>query len=101
MKRLIVLAALLALAGCEEREVFSDKVNTYRLLNIDPPKHVYVDMQNIKTGEIFRHQYVGKHCNGWQKIKIGGLWDVHEVVYRYPESNRFTTSLVGLRAICP
>lgn len=101
-KRLIVLAAFLAIAGCSEpREVFSDTVATYRLLHVQPPKHVYVDLQNIKTGQVYRHQYVNKHCNRWKELKIGSLWDIHEVVYRYPESNRFSTQLVGLYAICP
>lgn len=102
MKRiLLAFGILVALTGCDKPEVFTDTVATYRVLSVNPPKHVYVDLQNVKTGQIYRHQYVNKHCNRWREIKIGGLWNIHEVVYRYTESNRFTTKLVGLSTICP
>lgn len=35
----------------------------YRIVGYYPPKHVYVDLQDVSSGKIYEHQYVSKHCN--------------------------------------
>ena len=33
-----------------------------------PPKHFYVDLQDVETGVIHKHVYVSKHFNSWKSI---------------------------------
>lgn len=49
----------------------------YRLLNINPPKHMYVDLEDVKSGEILTHKWVSKHCLGYKETAIiGKVYDV-------------------------
>lgn len=99
-KRLLILAAFLTLSGCYEEPVkFSEKLDTYVVTGVHPGKYTSVDLKNVKSGQVWLYQSMG-YCYYKHDIKVGGLWDIYEVVYRYPESNRFTSKLVGLGAIC-
>lgn len=40
------------------------------ILDVDPPKHVYVKVQDVLDGTIYK-VFVSKHCNRWQEIRIG------------------------------
>lgn len=88
-------------AGLERRQVFSDTVKTYKLVSLKQPKHFRVTLQDIQTGKIYENVNVSKHCNRWREVKIGGLWDIHEVVYVYPKAKIYQTRLEGVRTICP
>lgn len=37
-------------------------IHTFKLVNINPPKHMYVDIQDSR-GFIYKQLYVAKHCN--------------------------------------
>lgn len=57
-----------ALTACAPPQ--AQKVGEYsgrfQLVGIDPPKHYYVDLKNVKTGQMHEHVYISKHCNGWR-----------------------------------
>lgn len=100
MKRLIVLAALLSLAGCYEEPVkFSEQRDVYMVTDTYKSKYTKVDLKNTRTGQMWFNQSLG-YCY-YKDIKVGSLWDITEVVYRYPESDRFKSMLIGLTTICP
>lgn len=50
----------------------------FRLLEIVPPKHVYVDLIDLNTMQVYSNVFVAKHCNDWKKNNVG---DVHDLQY--------------------
>jgi uncharacterized membrane protein (DUF485 family) len=43
----------------------------FTILDVDPPKHVYVDLADVNTNQIVKHVYVGKYCQGWNNLRYG------------------------------
>jgi len=87
---LLISIGLSILTGCEPRKpdpIVSATDKKYAIIGIDPPKHFYVDIQDVETKEIYKHQYVSKHCNSYQKLKIGSVWNFQEIVYKGEKSN--------------
>lgn len=39
------------------------KVEQFRVVSFDPPKHVYVSLKHVRTGQLYENQYVSKHCS--------------------------------------
>jgi len=39
------------------------EIRRYKLLSWNPPKHFYVDIQDVETGVVTSNVYVSKHCN--------------------------------------
>lgn len=104
MKRLLIGVALAGmLTGCdmfEQREITGSRVETFRITDIRQPKHFRVELQNVRTG---RKQWesISKHCNRWREVKIGSLWDINVVDYKYPKSQRYGSYMTGTQTICP
>ena len=55
--------------------------DTFRVTAIDPPKHFYVTLYNVDTKSDVGKHHVNKHCNAWQKLKIGSEWRFAYTVY--------------------
>ncbi len=94
LNRIILVFAFLILSGCD-RPVYEETAryrNTYEVIGIDPPKHFYLDLKNVKTGIVHRQVYVSKHCNNWRKLKIGSKWDMFEIDYK--RGDRYGTKIV-------
>lgn len=49
-----------------ESEAYS--VGRYKVTGWNPPKHVYVDLENVKTGQGHPGLYVSKHCGTSPKL---------------------------------
>jgi hypothetical protein len=64
-----------------------------RILSVNPPKHVYVDLVNEQTGEVWNHVYVSKHCNNWRNIPPEAKIDMYE--YSYQQGDRKIRELDG------
>lgn len=44
----------------------------FKLVGWHPPKHFYVDLQDVETGLVYKQTYVSKHCNGYADLnKLG------------------------------
>jgi hypothetical protein len=87
---LLISIGLSVLTGCEPRKqdpVVSAVDKKYAIVDINPPKHFYVDIQDVETKEIYKNQYVSKHCNAYQKLKIGSVWNFQEVTYKGEKGN--------------
>jgi hypothetical protein len=90
----IIITLLLFLVSCAEPPKKGDQRKvTMRILNIDPPKHVYVDLVNVITGEKWYHVYVSKHCNAWRDIPFEAELTMTE--YSYDMGNRKYRELDG------
>jgi hypothetical protein len=103
MKRLMLLCAVLSLTACDWMEspvVHSYQTNTYRVVEINRPKHFRVVLENVKTGER-RKVSVSKHCNRWRELQMGTQFTFNEVTYVYPKKQTYFTQLQNTRIICP
>jgi hypothetical protein len=49
--------------GTVEKIYLPMKVEQFRVVSFDPPKHVYVGLKHIRTGQLYENQYVSKHCS--------------------------------------
>lgn len=92
MKYLLCLLTLLVMA-CANEENYDKKIVHMRILSVDPPKRVYVDLANVETGEIWNHIRVSKRCHNWRLIPIGGVIDMTE--YSYSQGSRKYRELKG------
>lgn len=52
------------------------EIRRYKLLGYNPPKHFYVDMEDVETKQLYNHIYVSKHCNNHANNKLGDLVNV-------------------------
>jgi len=92
MKYLVSLI-LLVLMSCAAPPKEGGKPVKMRILRIDPPKHVYVDLVNVMTGEMWTHVYVSKHCNAWRNIPFEAELMMTE--YSYEQGGRKWRELDG------
>lgn len=44
-------------------EVLWQKTEDFTIVNIDPPKHFYLDLKRVSDGRVFTHVWIGKHCS--------------------------------------
>lgn len=51
--------------------LIEEKLVEVEMLDIDPPKHVYIDLRDLSTGKVWKHEYVSKHFNDWRKLEKG------------------------------
>jgi len=68
---LLVLLVLFITSCVKQKENINFEYRKYQILSLKPPKHVFVDLQDIETGKIFHNVYVSKHLNNYNNIQIG------------------------------
>ncbi len=84
MKKIIlVIVGILLLSSCNkvERVPFIAERDNYEIINLDPPKHVYVDLKRMSDGRVFTHVYVSKHLNNWENVRIGTVIALNRYTY--------------------
>lgn len=54
----------------------STEIRRYKLLGYNPPKHFYVDMEDVETKQLYTHIYVSKHCNNHANNQLGDLVNI-------------------------
>lgn len=60
-------------------EVVKTEVRRYKLLDMNPPKHFYVDIEDVETHQVYERRYVSKHCNNWRDNKLGDSYNIQVV----------------------
>ncbi len=65
----LMLAALVLI---ERTPSPTSTLHKMELIGFNRPKHVYVDMQELATGKVYRGVYVSKHCNNWRSHAVIG-----------------------------
>jgi len=49
--------------GTAQKIYLPTKVEQFTVVTFNPPKHVYVGLKHIASGQVFENQYVSKHCS--------------------------------------
>ena len=92
--RLILCAALLALAGCSPYPKYTfvnQQVRAVELVDFDPPKRFSVTLRDVES-KVTYDVYVAKRCGGYEERAIKGsrfmiAFDIYEV---QKDENNFT-----------
>lgn len=103
MKKIIaVMLAGLVLAGCEQREVFDERklTMTVSAVVLRSKHNSKVTLIDDATGRVYSGERLRCNRSSARDVVIGKKWVVTEITYVYPESKRYTSELVGVRAIC-
>lgn len=73
------------LASCTvrgDRKNLHSEVRSFELIDVNPPKRLYVILKDIKTGE-YHEEYVAKRCSGYERVPIGSIIQLEYVTYTY------------------
>lgn len=83
-KLLLVLGIALFLTGCigEDYVVVKKRIKQYEVVGIDPPKRFFVDLRDIETGHVYKHERVSKRCSNWRKLRLGSTWTFTERTHK-------------------
>lgn len=102
LRYVALLMGLTLLAGCEERKVFSEQRKTLEVVGVSlhSKSSSTVDLRLVGTSYVYKYQRLSCSQSRAQNVKIGSKWDVTEMTYHYPESQRFSSELIGTSAIC-
>ena len=57
------------------------ELKRFELLSWNPPKHFYVTFEDVKTHQVFKSQYVSKHCNSAGSLKAGEEYNIRVTSY--------------------
>lgn len=83
----VVLAIILIkdYNGRSDFEVVSSitKLERVQILSMTKPKHVYIDLVNLNTGERSNGIYVSKHCIGQDMNDIGAEMEMEVTYFQY------------------
>lgn len=72
-------------------------VGDFKLIAINPPKRMRVDLQDVSTGRIYKNQHVSKWCSNYkQHAIIGKVYTLKRGIFTH-ESGQKTTRLLELR----
>lgn len=92
---IIAACALLAACGPIESSIVSRQVITVKVVKVDPPKRMYVDLQE-PDGTVHKRVYVSKRCSNYaEKLKRDPYIEVTKTVKRYNDDSQ-RTSFDGL-----
>lgn len=97
MKKLVlvwIFAVVCLLSGCEAGsppdKLVGREYRQYELMELDPPKHVYITIKDVKTGYVWQRLYVSKHCNSWRDIPVGSVWGFELATYEKADGSRYS-----------
>lgn len=92
MKQLFFLFLLLSLSQCGIEPVrgidyncvsIGYEIREYRIVHIDPPKRFDVDLQDVKTGYVWREIANKKRCSFWRNGPAeGSVVKIRATIYR-------------------
>ena len=99
MKRLAVVALVALLAACKPPVQIHSEDRDYRVVGVNPPKHFYVDLQDLKTGLVAKKVYVSKRCYNWREVEIGRVFNLKQATYQREDGSQYTR-IEGARSIC-
>lgn len=99
MKRLIVAAlAALSLTACDKIVKQEAEYRNYEIVDVKPPKRLYVTLKDVKTGFQTR-VYVSKRCSRWREIELHSETALMTTWYTYESGE--TSKHINVNSICP
>lgn len=57
-------------------EAVKTEIRRYSLDAVNPPKHFYVTLRDVQTGQMYESTYVSKHCNNYASNKLGAEYNL-------------------------
>lgn len=69
------------------------EVRQYILVSWNPPKHFYVTLKDVVTGQVYESVYVSKHCNAVGQLRRSDLYSLRVTSYFWsntPDTPRIT-----------
>lgn len=105
MKKLLTIGlvvATLALGGCEEAKLLSEKRTTMVVESVylTSKSNSKVNLREVESGYVWKDQRLSCSRSKAKNVVIGSKWDVVEQFYVYPESQRYFSHLAGVSGIC-
>lgn len=99
---LAVAVGAMSLTGCEEAVQTGSKWTTVEVVSVDfqSKTNSTVDLREVVSGYVWKDQYLRCYDREARKVKIGSKWDVLEIDYKKPKSERYFSRLNGVPAIC-
>lgn len=78
------------------------RIERFTLVEFDPPKHAYVTLKHEKSGMIYEHQYVAKHCTDLKPQYLGKSFNIEVQDWHYKDdpSKRFMTFVSLSKTFC-
>ncbi len=97
---LLLCVPLTFLAGCEAEQLVERRTQAFEVTVVKPPKHFYVTLKNVDTGQVFSDVYVSKRCSRWKEVPVGAHLNLSVATYR-SESGVTRMVLENRSNICP
>ncbi|MFY0656305.1 MAG: hypothetical protein JXR12_06115 [Neptunomonas phycophila] len=104
MRYLAIILAMIILGGCQPappKNIIKQEVRQYRILLIDQPKHFWVNLKDVQTGQVFEREGRRKHCNNWRSWSVGDVISVNTQYYQNEGDTATYVRLVDVsRILC-
>lgn len=91
MKKVIlglIAFTVIMLSSCQEAKVIKVEESCYVITYVDPPKRVYLDVQRISDGRVFKGISLGKRLSNWRNIVVGDTITLKRYTYSNGTSER-------------
>jgi hypothetical protein len=62
------------------------ELRRYELVGWNPPKHFYVNLEDVQTHQVYNNIYVSKHCNNAYALKKGDEYNI--LISKYTMSDQ-------------
>lgn len=95
MKTIAFASILLFLTSCGETPAWTER-ESYKIIEVDPPKHVYVKLER-QDGRVFDRVAVGKHFSEWREKLIVGRTVILTRAFYANGSSKFINVAEDLR----
>ena len=101
-KLALVLAASMALAGCDEAIKIAEKRTTVVVthVSIRSKSNSTVTLREVPYGYVWESQRLSCSGSKARNVKIGKKWDMIEARYEYKESKQQFSRLLNVSSIC-
>lgn len=84
----IFVTVIIATSSCDDCYYLkSSEYRKFELVQINPPKRMYVTLKDVETGEIHKNIYVSKRCSNWENNKIGDIYLLNYKTYVSKKNN--------------
>lgn len=86
--RVLVLALAAVVSGCDFGKEVHREDREFEVTHINPPKRMYVDLRDVRTGARYKDVSVSKRCSGWESLRIGSKWVLPEITIQYEDGSK-------------
>lgn len=62
------------------------EIRQFELLDWTKPKHVYVELRDVKSDLTYKHVYVSKHCNNAREFRAHDMYNLNVDIVTYSDA---------------